>query len=98
VGCVYARVVLSLRVRDLTGGFKCFRREVLEAIELETVRSHGYCFQIEMTQRALRRGFSVREVPIVFRERRRGHSKMSPRIAIEAFVVLPQLRWRGGFR
>jgi dolichol-phosphate mannosyltransferase len=98
VGCVYARVVLSLRVRDLTGGFKCFRREVLEAIELETVRSHGYCFQIEMTQRALRRGFSVREVPIVFRERRRGHSKMSPRIAIEAFVVLPQLRWRGSFR
>jgi dolichol-phosphate mannosyltransferase len=98
VGCVYARVVLSLRVRDLTGGFKCFRREVLEAIELETVRSHGYCFQIEMTQRALRRGFSVREVPIVFRERRRGQSKMSPRIAIEAFVVLPQLRWRGGFR
>ena len=98
VGCVYARVVLSLRVRDLTGGFKCFRREVLEAIELETVRSHGYCFQIEMTQRALRRGCSVREVPIVFRERRRGHSKMSPRIAIEAFVVLPQLRWRGSFR
>ena len=72
--------------------------EVLEAIELETVRSHGYCFQIEMTQRALRRGFSVREVPIVFRERRRGHSKMSPWIAAEAFVVLPQLRWRRDFR
>jgi len=97
-GCMYARGVLGLRVHDLTGGFKCFRREVLEAIELETVRSHGYCFQIEMTQRALRRGFSVREVPIVFRERRRGHSKMSPRIAAEAFVVLPQLRWRRDFR
>jgi len=97
-GCMYARGVLGLRVHDLTGGFKCFRREVLEAIELETVRSHGYCFQIEMTQRALRRGFSVREVPIVFRERRRGDSKMSPRIAAEAFVVLPQLRFRREFR
>jgi dolichol-phosphate mannosyltransferase len=97
-GCTYARGVLGLGVHDLTGGFKCFRREVLEAIQLETVRSHGYCFQIEMTQRALRRGFSVREVPIVFRERRRGHSKMSPWIAAEAFVVLPQLRWRRDFR
>ena len=92
-GCIYARAVLGLRVRDLTGGFKCFRREVLEAIELETVRSHGYCFQIELTQRALQAGFAVREVPIVFRDRRHGHSKMSPRIAIEAFLVLPQLRW-----
>jgi dolichol-phosphate mannosyltransferase len=97
-GCAYARGVLGLEVHDLTGGFKCFRREVLDAIELETVRSHGYCFQVEMTQRALRRGFSVREVPIVFRERRRGHSRMSPRIAAEAFVVLPQLRWRRDFR
>ena len=97
-GCMYARGVLGLRVHDLTGGFKCFRREVLEAIELDTVRSHGYCFQIELTQRALRRGFNVREVPIVFRERRGGHSKMSPRIAAEAFVVLPQLRWRRDFR
>jgi dolichol-phosphate mannosyltransferase len=97
-GCAYARVVLSLGVHDLTGGFKCFRREVLEAIELETVRSHGYCFQIEITQRALRRGFNVQEVPIVFRDRRRGSSKMSPRIAAEAFVVLPQLRWRRDFR
>ncbi|MGA3363074.1 MAG: polyprenol monophosphomannose synthase [Solirubrobacteraceae bacterium] len=97
-GCAYARGVLGLEVHDLTGGFKCFRREVLDAIELETVRSHGYCFQVEMTQRALQRGFAVREVPIVFRERRRGHSKMSPRIAAEAFVVLPQLRWRRDFR
>jgi dolichol-phosphate mannosyltransferase len=97
-GCAYARAVLGLEVHDLTGGFKCFRREVLGAIDLGTVRSHGYCFQVEMTQRALQRGFSVREVPIVFRDRRRGHSKMSPRIAAEAFVVLPQLRWRRDFR
>ncbi len=96
VGCTYARVVLGLHVRDLTGGFKCFRRDVLEAIELDTVRSHGYCFQVEMTQRAIRQGFVVREVPIVFRDRRRGSSKMSPRIALEAFVVLPQLRWQRG--
>jgi dolichol-phosphate mannosyltransferase len=95
-GSAYARVVLGLAVRDLTGGFKCFRREVLEAIDLDTVRSHGYCFQIEMTQRALQRGFSVREVPIIFRERKRGRSKMSPRIAVEAFFVLPQLRLRRG--
>ena len=98
VGCGYARRVLGLEIRDLTGGFKCFRREVLESIELETVRSHGYCFQVELTQRALLRGFDVREVPITFRDRRHGHSKMSPRIALEAFVVLPQLRWRSAFR
>jgi dolichol-phosphate mannosyltransferase len=97
-GCAYARRVLSLQVRDLTGGFKCFRREVLEAIELDSVRSHGYCFQIELTQRAILRGFTVREVPIIFRNRRHGRSKMSPWIAVEAFVVLPQLRWRGRVR
>jgi len=97
-GCAYARAVLGLHVHDLTGGFKAFRREVLEAIRLDTVRSHGYCFQIEITERALLRGFAVREVPIVFRDRRHGHSKMSPRIAAEAFVVLPQLRWRRDFR
>jgi dolichol-phosphate mannosyltransferase len=71
---------------------------VLESIHLDTVRSHGYCFQIELTQRAIQRGFAVVEVPIVFRERRHGRSKMSPWIAAEAFVVLPQLRWRRGFR
>jgi dolichol-phosphate mannosyltransferase len=92
-GCVYARSVLGLEVHDLTGGFKCLRREVLEAIDLDTIRSHGYSFQIELTMRAIERGFTVREVPIVFRDRRHGHSKMSPRIALEAFVVLPQLRY-----
>jgi dolichol-phosphate mannosyltransferase len=96
--CRYARIVLGLGVRDLTGGFKCFRREVLEAIELETVRSHGYVFQVELTLRTLRRGFAVVEVPITFRERRHGHSKMSTRIALEAAWRLPALRLnrRGG--
>jgi len=91
-GCYYARTVLGLDVHDLTGGFKCIRREVLEAIDLDTVRSHGYGFQVELTQRALRRGFTVREVPITFHDRLHGHSKMSPWIALEAILVLPQLR------
>jgi dolichol-phosphate mannosyltransferase len=93
-GCQYARTVLGVEIHDLTGGFKCFRREVLEAIDLDTVRSHGYGFQVELTQRALRRGFVVREVPIVFRDRQHGRSKMSPWIALEAIFVLPQLRHR----
>jgi dolichol-phosphate mannosyltransferase len=91
-GSAYARVVLGLEVRDLTGGFKCFRREVLEAIDFETVRAQGYAFQVEMTYRTLQRGFRVVEVPIVFRDRLRGKSKMSWHIAAEAFWVLPQLR------
>jgi len=93
-GCAYARVILGLEIRDLTGGFKCFRREVLEAIDLDTVRSHGYAFQVELTHRALDRGFTVTEVPIVFRNRVLGTSKMSPLIAIEAIWMLPQLRFR----
>ena len=97
-GSAYARRVLGLHVRDLTGGFKCFRREVLEAIGLDTIHSHGYSFQIELTQRALQRGYTVREVPIIFRDRRAGRSKMSPWIAMEAIVVLPQLRWRRHWR
>jgi dolichol-phosphate mannosyltransferase len=91
-GCVYARTVLGLPIKDLTGGFKCFRREVLDAIDLGTVRSHGYAFQVELTYRALARGFSVVEVPIVFRDRQLGRSKMSPAIAIEACWMLPRLR------
>ena len=97
-GCWYARRVLSVDVRDLTGGFKCFRREVLEAIDLPTVRSRGYAFQVELTYRALRRGFHVVEVPITFRERRLGRSKMSWRIAREAVVLMPRLRRRGAPR
>jgi len=94
-GSWYARRVLGLDVRDLTGGFKCFRREVLEAIDLPTVRSRGYAFQVELTYRAVRRGFRVREVPIRFRDRLHGRSKMSARIAVEAMWLVPQLRRRG---
>jgi dolichol-phosphate mannosyltransferase len=91
-GSTYARLVLGLRVRDLTGGFKCFRRETLEAIHFDSVRSHGYAFQVELTYRAVRAGFHVVEVPIVFRDRMHGQSKMSWRIAAEAMWLVPQLR------
>jgi dolichol-phosphate mannosyltransferase len=93
-GSTYARWVLGLKVRDLTGGFKCFRREVLEAIHFDSVRSHGYAFQVELTYRAVRAGFRVVEVPIVFRDRQRGQSKMSWRIALEAMWLVPRLRFR----
>jgi dolichol-phosphate mannosyltransferase len=93
-GCLYARLLLGLQIRDLTGGFKCFRREVLEAIDLPSVRSHGYAFQVELTLRAVRRGFRVVEVPITFHDREHGRSKMSMRIAVEAAWLLPQLRER----
>ncbi len=93
-GCLYAQAVLGLPVRDLTGGFKCLRREVLEAIDLPSVRSRGYAFQVELTHRAIRAGFRVVEVPITFRDRQRGRSKMSVRIAGEAVVLLPRLRRR----
>jgi dolichol-phosphate mannosyltransferase len=83
-GSLYARTILGVPVRDLTGGFKCFRREVLEAIDLPTVTSTGYAFQIELTFRALRRGFRVVEVPITFADRRIGQSKMSGGIVLEA--------------
>jgi dolichol-phosphate mannosyltransferase len=86
--------VLGLGVRDLTGGFKCFRREVLEAIDLDSIRSRGYAFQVEMTYRTIQRGFSVTEVPIVFRERRAGASKMGGAIVLEAAWRVPALRLR----
>ena len=92
-GSWYARVVLGLDVRDLTGGFKCFRRDVLEAIDLPTVRSRGYAFQVELTHRAVHAGFRIVELPIVFRDRELGRSKMSWRIAGEAALLVPQLRW-----
>jgi dolichol-phosphate mannosyltransferase len=91
-GCLYAQAVLGLKLRDLTGGFKCFRREVLESIDLPSVRSKGYAFQVELTYRAVRAGFDVVEVPITFRDRERGRSKMSWRIAGEAVVLVPRLR------
>ena len=93
-GCLYAQAVLTVPVRDLTGGFKCFRREVLEAIDLPTVRSLGYAFQVELTYRTLHGGFRVVEVPIVFRDREVGVSKMNWHIAREAVWLLPQLRRR----
>ncbi len=93
-GSLYARLLLGLGVRDLTGGFKCFRREVLEELDLAAVDTDGYGFQIEMTYRAIRAGFRVAEVPILFRERRVGASKMSTRIALEAFWKVPALRFR----
>ncbi len=91
-GGVYARTILRVPVRDLTGGFKCIRRAVLEAIDLESVRAEGYVFQIEVTYRAILAGFKVVEVPIVFRDRTAGSSKMSSKIAIEAMFLVPQLR------
>jgi dolichol-phosphate mannosyltransferase len=93
-GSTYARLVLGLKVRDLTGGFKCFRREVLEAIHFDGVRSQGYAFQVELTYRAVQAGFKVVEVPIVFRDRQQGTSKMSWRIAAEAMWLVPLLRFK----
>jgi dolichol-phosphate mannosyltransferase len=91
-GCLYAQAVLRVPVRDLTGGFKCFRRRVLESLDLDSVHADGYGFQIEMTYRALKAGFHVREVPIVFRDRREGTSKMNYRIALEAVWKVPALK------
>jgi dolichol-phosphate mannosyltransferase len=91
-GSLYARVLLDVPIRDLTGGFKCFRREVLERIDLDAVHSKGYAFQIELTYRALRVGFHVVEVPIVFTDRAHGRSKMSRAIFLEAVARVPALR------
>jgi dolichol-phosphate mannosyltransferase len=93
-GCAYARILLGLPVRDLTGGFKCFNARVLRGLDLTGVHADGYGFQIEMTYRAVRAGFTVAEVPILFRERRVGQSKMTPRIAVEAVWKVPALRLR----
>ncbi len=93
-GSFYARTLLNIPIRDVTGGFKCFRRQVLEALPLETIQSTGYSFQIEMTYRALKQGFSVQEIPIVFVEREQGVSKMSNKIVLEAIWRVPALRFR----
>jgi dolichol-phosphate mannosyltransferase len=92
-GSAYARLVLGVDIRDLTGGFKCFRREVLEAIDLDAVDARGYAFQVEMTYRAMKLGFEVVEVPIVFRDREAGSSKMSRSIVLEAIWRVPLLRF-----
>jgi dolichol-phosphate mannosyltransferase len=93
-GSFYARAVLSVRPHDLTGGFKCYRREVLETIDLDGIHSKGYAFQIETTYRALRAGFTVVEVPIRFVDREAGGSKMSRAIVLEAIWKVPTLRLR----
>jgi dolichol-phosphate mannosyltransferase len=91
-GSFYARAMLGVGVRDLTGGFKCYRRLVLETIDLDAIHSKGYAFQIEGTYRTLRKGFRVVEVPIRFIDRTAGHSKMSRAIFLEAVVRVPRLR------
>lgn len=91
-GSWYARVLLGVSVRDLTGGFKCYRRAVLERIDLDAVHSKGYAFQIETTYRALRAGFRAVEIPIRFADRTAGHSKMSRAIVLEAVARVPALR------
>jgi dolichol-phosphate mannosyltransferase len=91
-GSAYARILLGVKIRDLTGGFKCYRRRVLETIDLDSVDSKGYAFQIETTYRALRAGFNVVEVPITFADREAGGSKMSKGIVAEAIWKVPGLR------
>ena len=93
-GCLYAQVLLGVRVRDLTGGFKCFRRVALETIDLDALSAHGYAFQIETTYRVHRAGLRVREIPIRFVERRAGASKMTGSIVAEAIWKVPLLRLR----
>ena len=93
-GCLYAQAFLQLRIHDLTGGFKCFRRAVLEAIELDGVTAEGYAFQIEMTYRTSLLGYRIEEIPITFTDRVAGGSKMSRRIVAEASWRVPSLRLR----
>ncbi len=92
-GSLYARIVLGIPVRDLTGGFKCFNRKVLESIDLTAVHSSGYAFQIELSYRTIRKGFTVKEIPIIFEDRRVGHSKMNRRIVFEGLWVVWRLRF-----
>jgi len=94
-GSAYARFWLGVPIRDLTGGFKCFRREVLESIRLDTVGALGYAFQVETTYRASLAGFRIAEIPIVFKDRRVGESKMSRSIVAEAALGVPVMRLRG---
>jgi dolichol-phosphate mannosyltransferase len=91
-GNIYARTILNLPVADATGGFRCYRRSVLETIDLDAVRSNGYSFQIEMVYRTLKAGFRIGETPIIFPDRRVGQSKMSRRIIVEALITVWRLR------
>jgi dolichol-phosphate mannosyltransferase len=92
-GSAYAKLILGVDVEDMTGGFKCFRREVLETIDFDSIQARGYAFQVEMTYRAIRAGFRVLEVPIVFRDRQAGSSKMDRAIVAEAVWRVPLLRF-----
>lgn len=92
-GSLYARTILGVPVQDLTGGFKCFRREVLQAIDLDTIQSTGYAFQIELTFRSYKQGFRVKEIPILFFERTAGKSKMDSKIVLEAVRKVWTIRW-----
>jgi dolichol-phosphate mannosyltransferase len=91
-GSLYARTILGVGIHDLTGGFKCFHRRVLESIGLDEVKSTGYAFQIELTYRTLKKGFTVKEIPIVFEDRRVGQSKMNRKIFLEALTMVWKLR------
>ena len=92
-GNIYARAILGLPVMDATGGYRCYRRRVLETLDLDAIQSNGYSFQIELVYRAMRAGFRVGEVPIVFPDRRVGQSKMSRRIVLEALLTVWRLRF-----
>jgi len=93
----YTRFVTGLPVRDATGGFKCFRRKVLESIDLDSIKSNGYAFQIEMTFKAYKKGFKIIEIPIIFTDRFHGTSKMSKKIVREAVLMVWKLRIRNTF-
>jgi len=90
----YTKIITGMRVKDSTGGFKCFRREVLESIDLKRIKSNGYAFQIEMTFKAFKKGFKIKEIPIIFVDRVKGNSKMSKKIVREAITMVWKLRLR----
>jgi len=94
---LYTRVITGMPVHDATGGFKCFRRKVLESINLDQVRSNGYAFQIEMNFKAWKKGFKVKEIPIIFVDRTKGQSKMSKKIVREAVTMVWKLRFKSIF-
>jgi dolichol-phosphate mannosyltransferase len=91
-GSLYSRTILGLPLNDITGGYKCFRREVLESINLDSIKSNGYSFQVEMNYRTYLKGFRIKEVPIIFEDRRVGQSKMSRKIFLEAIMMVWRLR------
>lgn len=94
---IYTRVITGLPIKDATGGYKCFRREVLEKINFEKIKSNGYAFQIEVTFKAWKKGFKIKEIPIIFIDREKGTSKMSKKIVREAVIMVWKLRFRSIF-